>query len=53
MPGLDAWIEGDGVCSYCGQSDCQCLPDEEEQEQDWQDDDDLESDEVGGVVNGK
>jgi hypothetical protein len=27
---LDAWIEGDAVCHYCGQRDCQCPPDEPE-----------------------
>ena len=30
MPGLDAWIEGDGLCSYCGQRSCVCQEDEPE-----------------------
>lgn len=30
MNGLDAWIEGDNVCSYCGMYDCVCEPDAED-----------------------
>lgn len=36
MRGLDAWIEGDNVCSYCGAYACKgecCEPEPEEEEE--------------------
>jgi hypothetical protein len=32
MRGLDAWIEGDGRCTYCGFRKCVCEPDREDEE---------------------
>jgi hypothetical protein len=31
MEGLDAWITGEGLCTYCGQRKCICLPDDDEE----------------------
>ena len=33
LPGLDSWIEGDRVCSYCGMHVCVCEPEAGEGEQ--------------------
>jgi hypothetical protein len=33
FPGLDSWIEGDRVCSYCGMHVCICEPEAGEGEQ--------------------
>jgi hypothetical protein len=30
--GLDAWIEGDGLCTYCGRAVCECEPDYDDEE---------------------
>jgi len=30
MEGLDAWITGEGLCTYCGQRKCVCEPEPEE-----------------------
>jgi len=27
MLGLDVWIRGDGICTYCDQHSCVCPPD--------------------------
>lgn len=34
LRGLDAWIAGEGVCTYCGQRDCVCPAEEDEPEDD-------------------
>jgi len=34
MDGLDAWITGEGLCTYCGQRRCVCEPDAEDDERD-------------------
>ena len=32
MNGLDAWIEGDNVCTYCGMYSCVCERETDEEE---------------------
>lgn len=34
MDGLDAWITGEGLCTYCGQRSCVCPLEEDEPEDD-------------------